>query len=908
MSSSDSPLSSLCSDTPDASQASQLLLKELDRVQRVALSTHTSARSSRTSSRTSSLHSTGHRQFIVGRPRRAYRSSSAKLDIVLACFENLRWSFKDFVRKYVETDCDPSRRYAKRHGKILREIVDDPEVREIIDGQAPPEDFDDYIQILKSEFDSLIGKPFFGRWTPDLDIQSLDFDDAFTVITENCPNYLRLYESITRNKYDRQSVEMRLKNSSFQRQCYAITAMISRHRARNTSNFLAKLIGAYLGSTGVPKNIINVIGNMGLCDAYTAVHTVMSKISTRTAAELKVLSRDPQTFIAYDNFQFSVKSRDLVQGSARPEIIHTTTGLLVKSPSMPTEGLKISDFDPSYHIPFNEFVRSPGLQRDTISREISRYFIMEAIRFVHADSMNVIFADGGMPRWPSQRLLNTRESTTMLPLGAMYRNEGTLDGNSGVHEDIYLKILGYSRSPHSKDFRERLWLVHGDQKTAEFNRTIKWEQRYSKLPFARRHWMISPAALFHTQMNYLDGISRTHYENPRGKESRATLRHDIEYWARKGISRDAKYHEIRPVVVQAFYARVLAIFYDELVKRGLLKSHGSAVDYRVDAIEAALKQLQPDTINDIIESIRTSMFTREAWLGGDNVDPEKTTTARLLQQIEQFLNFSHAITVGDIGMIERVIPWMAVYFLGTEQHKYSTEMLHLYYLSKCAKTTAMKTAIFSSMLVNQKTNASRYKPIDLCVEHFNNLLAHNVRNFRNSTHRIKEVYNAISGSTHYMAKLKQFFEGHYGCHLDGKHTKRSARDDVFSLAVSLNRNWRFWENAANTTNRFLSPNVIDLGFDLLDDKIDAFNNKVPTDRVDQDLTPFDPDAMDLDTEQPSNGVAADTSYSDHSDSAILDDSDEALLQDLTAFDEQDYEDDLYDDIVAFDAQPSDDEF
>ncbi|KAI5302836.1 hypothetical protein KEM56_000300 [Ascosphaera pollenicola] len=121
--------------------------------------------------------------------------------------------------------------------------------------------------------------------------------------------------------------------------------------------------------------------------------------------------------------------------------------------------------------------------------------------------------------------------------------------------------------------------------------------------------------------------------------------------------------------------------------------------------------------------------------------------APLLQEIEQFMNMGHAIFMADIGMMERMIPWLPVYFLGTEQNKYRTEMLHLYYLSKCAKTPEMKTALFSSMLISQKTRKQRINPIDLCVEHFNNLLAHNVRNFCNSTHRIKEVYKARSKRT-----------------------------------------------------------------------------------------------------------------------------------------------------------------
>ncbi|KAI5305344.1 Cullin-3 [Ascosphaera pollenicola] len=152
-------------------------------------------------------------------------------------------------------------------------------------------------------------------------------------------------------------------------------------------------------------------------------------------------------------------------------------------------------------------------------------------------------------------------------------------------------------------------------------------------------------------MNHLDGVSRTHYENPRGKESHATLRHDIEYWARKGIGRDARYHEMRPVAIRANHARVLALFYNELTKRKLVSVGGSSANYRIDDINAVLKQLKPNVVDAVVEAIRLEMLTREAWVGGAGIDPEKTTTARLLQEIEQFMNLGHTTSMGDIEVL-----------------------------------------------------------------------------------------------------------------------------------------------------------------------------------------------------------------------------------------------------------------
>ncbi|KAI5302507.1 hypothetical protein KEM56_000640 [Ascosphaera pollenicola] len=66
-------------------------------------------------------------------------------------------------------------------------------------------------------------------------------------------------------------------------------------------------------------------------------------------------------------------------------------------------------------------------------------------------------------------------------------------------------------------------------------------------------------------------------------------------------------------------------------------------------------QGEGDVVDLQIEHRRLEMFTREAWVGGPGVDFDKIKTARLLQQVEQFMNLARAISMGDIGMIERMI-------------------------------------------------------------------------------------------------------------------------------------------------------------------------------------------------------------------------------------------------------------
>jgi hypothetical protein len=79
-------------------------------------------------------------------------------------------------------------------------------------------------------------------------------------------------------------------------------------------------------------------------------------------------------------------------------------------------------------------------------------------------------------------------------LGPIFFDEGTLEGTYGVHQDIWLRQLGLDRL---EDFRERLWIAGGDQRTTLLNRTIRQDQRFSTQVYDRRDWLVSPSQPFH---------------------------------------------------------------------------------------------------------------------------------------------------------------------------------------------------------------------------------------------------------------------------------------------------------------------------------------------------------------------------------------------------------------------------
>jgi len=81
--------------------------------------------------------------------------------------------------------------------------------------------------------------------------------------------------------------------------------------------------------------------------------------------------------------------------------------------------------------------------------------------------------------------------------------------------EITLRIvekLGFSECDEDRHFAERLWLVYGDQVTAQMIHTVRNLNVTATRVFDRRKWILGPPALFHIQQALLFLIIRTHFD------------------------------------------------------------------------------------------------------------------------------------------------------------------------------------------------------------------------------------------------------------------------------------------------------------------------------------------------------------------------------------------------------------
>ncbi|EDN05147.1 predicted protein [Histoplasma mississippiense (nom. inval.)] len=111
-------------------------------------------------------------------------------------------------------------------------------------------------QQLKEELRELIKTPYFGRFSPDLDLNTMDFNSAFKDMQEQAPIwYMLLSKVLVNSRSGRQSYTWNANKLTVNRRIFVILSIICHSHALKTSNFFAALFSAYLHGSGVKRRV-----------------------------------------------------------------------------------------------------------------------------------------------------------------------------------------------------------------------------------------------------------------------------------------------------------------------------------------------------------------------------------------------------------------------------------------------------------------------------------------------------------------------------------------------------------------------------------------------------------------------------------------------------------------------------
>ncbi|KAK4232741.1 hypothetical protein C8A03DRAFT_20029, partial [Achaetomium macrosporum] len=459
------------------------------------------------------------------------------------------------------------------------------------------------------------------------------------------------------------------------------------------------------------------------------------------------------------------------------------------------------------------------------------------------------------PKYPVVKAVKYEESP-YLEIGAIWETEGTTDGVYRVHEELWLRRLEF------KEYEHRMTPVYGDQKTTSFIRRIQRSQLEASELWERRQWMFPIPAFFHIELNYIEMLFRMFWDASAGSStgaggktrSSATISADVHFFQRsRNISKkDIKYHQVLPLLIHGYTARITALMIQRLVDSGTLSDN----DLNLDGVKRAMQGLSPLERTKIMTSVWEEVFSLSGWTGrydddgdGDNdgddenaaIDIEFRSHCRLMQCVEILLILHEAVRHGDFGLIRDIIPVLPLLFWGGKSSNYGPEMLYFAWLLHPTVSTDETTrdAILKGGLVRCTTAGSSYKAIDLHQEHVNATYAHDMKNHKNSTHDIRTTFSRLAVNGNYLATIRKSVEKVFGRYQKGTHTAGDPKTDITSYALKLYKDGMPKRRPGTKAGAFDAPDIYERGQTVLLSKLPDFNDVVPypKDAADQRLVP-----------------------------------------------------------------------
>ena len=586
-----------------------------------------------------------------------------------------------------------------------------------------------------------------------------------------------------------------------------------------------------------------------------------------------------QLVIAYDNYNFLDRKRDQNLGSSHAEMVNLTTSILVCNPHLPVGGLQQSMLDLSKELGLRPVAVAAGNRYNhELNKVIAKHFIAQAITELHGEDLSQSAMKYIEEHYPLKVDRLDAVKTEICSPGGSFYNEGTLNGTQRVHEDIILNKLSYgvpkktsstTEMPDAnatvatacgptveatqeddtedyldtaEEFTQRLLLIFGDSLTAKLVRSVKVLNAYAARAFERRRWMVTPCGWFHTRLNLLLQMVRTHWRPvaPKGEDasklqSKHTLSFDQNFFDHSGVNKDGgAYHNLEPLVMKGWKARVTALFYQQISTMDKFRGSCFQPNDRSIAVQRRkeyckiMGKLTNEEFDYCVNAVYEAAFTKNAWVGSE--DHEFTTMCRYLQQGLLFMALRSAERMGDVGLLDFLIDPLAVAFLGAGQQNYVVEMLYMRWLIKISHPE-LKHAILAASLVNPTGEKGKFKAIDLEVEHHNHYLSLDQKARKNSTHDSLKTFSQQSLILSESKKIREAFEIYFArSRTSTAHSYKKVADDIFSLAVFL-----FLEGCgidrphldrrtAKTT--WLSKDIKTCGQQRLPAKVAEFNSSV----------------------------------------------------------------------------------
>jgi hypothetical protein len=207
-----------------------------------------------------SMDTSPHTSHQAKRPRRrtAYNATGKKMNFILRTMQQRHISVDKFI-EFILADT--------RHTPLIAE-----KQQQVFARMATSKTWQNqFISTIQSEFDALLGQKYFQAFDEDIDLDNLNFNDAYDSVLTVAPIWHKLITSLMKNtRADRPYYQKHLESQEkwYSKYLFSVTSIICHSRSKQNSNFFTRGIAIYLHGLGTKRRALEMLSGLGICASY----------------------------------------------------------------------------------------------------------------------------------------------------------------------------------------------------------------------------------------------------------------------------------------------------------------------------------------------------------------------------------------------------------------------------------------------------------------------------------------------------------------------------------------------------------------------------------------------------------------------------------------------------------------
>ncbi|KAJ7226521.1 hypothetical protein C8J57DRAFT_1585489 [Mycena rebaudengoi] len=517
--------------------------------------------------------------------------------------------------------------------------------------------------------------------------------------------------------------------------CKVVTRQLLYQSSNRCLAFQAAF-GLFLWATGCAHQTIDALFRCGLSVSYDSVLSLVETLASHSMAEAIEMSKRPHGF-CYDNMNLSTSIFVEQRGAAGPaKVTSGTFGLLYGLRNARWEhmlmGPIMKRFKEITGLQFNRDIR-PSLDHLHSFHDQSVITIIYSLAR-HSEHFQDAVKNPHLQH-KARRPFPTGYKTPQFPVRASTTEEATTRGNLQFHDEIYITQLGRTAESLSK------YVIPGfhDQLTNARIRSGQILRAKDVNAWERREIFQLGFGLFHLCLNLVWAILHVH----RGSvNEEGSLSYFFALMEKTRLGSDQPdYHSLLAALTQVLDGLLLnawkrecgfsslELFAESKPRPEKLREIATRIldNYSTPLTAATQPETTPEAVLDgeptdsgsDSESSTTPSNENLRPLPRDPKDDIAHQNIRLLtRDLLMIAVLVRAISDGDIGRVEVLLPHLAMMFRGSGCNKYCTEILHFIQNLKHIWTPEFADIMRDNMIICiSGKGAGHCMGVDLNIEH-----------------------------------------------------------------------------------------------------------------------------------------------------------------------------------------------